>query len=212
MNQDRSGWIIGGLVIAFLVALYLISAYDDIFERRIAYLFDPESDDVYVIELAPKLSKYHKWEVFFPFKSLHYTEPDGAEYIGKLHSKIADFQANLDLLKNDPVAWNQKQDRENENLIRDLSRETVELEFLDVEYFPRPIQDASVYISETLAQVFKSREIKSNEILVVDAVIARRTVAIQSTSMDKPASLSIVRKALLFQGSAAYVLSELGLQ
>lgn len=211
MNQDRSRWIGGGLFIAFFTVLYLISAYDDIYERQKAYLYDPESDDVYAIELAPLLSKYHKWEVFIPFKSLVYTEPDSAEYIGKLHSKIAEFQADFDLLMNDPDAWSEKRNREDEKLIWGLSRETVVLEFLDIEYFPHPIQDESARMSETLAQIFKSHEIEPNGILVVDAVVARTLVTTQENSLDKSLSLKIIRGALLFKGSAAYALSEQGL-
>lgn len=211
MNQNRSGWLIGGLFIVFFVALYLISAYNDIFERRRAYLYDPESDDVYLIELAPSLNKYRKWDVFIPFKSLNYTEPDDAKYVGKLHSEIAKFQADMNLLKKEPEAWSAKHDREMEKLISGLDRKPVEFEFWDVKYFSLPIQDASPYMSETLLQMFKSRKIKSTDILVVDAVVALRIVTIQSNSTDNSASLRIIRKALLFKGFAADVLSERGL-
>ncbi|MBN4058286.1 hypothetical protein JYT78_00320 [bacterium AH-315-I20] len=210
MSQDRSGWIIGGMFLAFFTVLYLVSAYDDIYDRRVAYLFDPETDDVFMIEMAPSLNRYKKWEVFIPFKSLHYVDPDGAEYIGKLHNVIAEFKADMELLTNDIDAWSEKQDKEMEQLISNDSYDAFSLEFWDIEYYPQPIQNATSYMSNTLTNILKSHDIEEKDILVVDAVIAKSKIS-DNRETDKPAMIRIVRKALLFKDKAAYVLSEQGL-
>lgn len=210
MNQDRSGWLVGGLFLAFFMALYLVSAYDDIYDRRVAYLFDPESDDVFMIEMAPSLNRYKKWETFIPFKSLHYVDPDGAEYIGKLHNEISEFKADMELLKNDIEAWREKQDQEIEKLTSNISQDGFSLEYWDIEYYPRPVQDAKSYMSETLASILRSHDIEENDVLLVDAVISKSKIS-DNRESDKPVTIKIVRKALLFKGMAAYALSEQGL-
>ena len=210
MNQDRSGWIIGGVFLTFFIVLYFASAYDDIYDRRIAYLFDPESDDVFIIEMAPSLNKYKEWETFIPFKSLHYVDPDGAEYIGKLHNEIAEFKEDMELLINDIDAWKEKQDQKLEKLTSNIPQDGFSLEFWDIEYYPRPIQNANSYLSETLASILKNHHIEEKEVLLVDAVITNNKIS-NNRESDKPATISIVRKALLFKGMAAYALSEQGL-
>jgi len=211
MDQNRNAWIFGCLLVAFLMALYLVSAYDDIYERRIAYLLDPVSDDVFMIEMAPSLNRYKKYAIFIPFKSLAYVEPDGVEYIGKFHNEIAEFKADMDLLKNNIKGWREKQDKEFKKLISNISQDCFPLELLDVEYFLRPIQDANSYMSETLANILRGHDIDEKEILVVDAVIFKRVIS-DNRKSNKPVTIRIIRKALLFKGLAAYVLSEQGLE
>ncbi len=84
MLKDRNDWFTVIFLLFFVAILYAFNSYDDLFSRRLAYLYDPASDDVYSVQMAPSLDMYRKWETFVPFKPLRYIKPDGAEYIGKL--------------------------------------------------------------------------------------------------------------------------------
>ncbi len=204
----------GGVFMLFTLVMYLASAYDDIFDCRLAYLYDPASDDIYAIELAPMLSAPNKWDVFIPFKSLHYTEPDLAEYLGKLQREIDNFQADKELLESDLDAWFEK---ERQEIRQRSSKETTEITLCNIEYFRHPLRDIATYVSETLPQILQSRknQVPLEDISVVDAVVATQHIVIsriqsKSKFIDKPWSLKLVNKALLFTGTAASMLNESG--
>lgn len=61
MNGNRNQWGISALIVALFLGMYGLSCYTSIYDRRISYLYDPISDDIYSVELAPSLSKYWKW-------------------------------------------------------------------------------------------------------------------------------------------------------
>lgn len=217
MNQKNDKWMLVGLVIAFIGVVYFFSSYGNIFERRLSYLYDTESDDVYTIELAPSLSKDRKWDTFNPFKPFHYTKPDYVEYIGKLHSRIALYKSDINLRNNNPDEWIKKQKRELKTFLSNNSGKVNEIEYWDVLLIPNSVQDAKSRILDPLANIISPKELKSKNIVVVDAVISHTTLTFNQNFGSKPTNLRTInsfrtiKNALWIKGAAAYELYSQGL-
>jgi hypothetical protein len=220
--KNKLTWISIG-VLAFTI-LYLLSTYNSLFERRTAYLFDPETDDVFKIEMAPYLSEYNKWEAFVPFKSLHFTMPDYVRYVGKLHKMLAESKADYDLLSTDIEGWKKKTDQELEdwkkekdqelrNMRSDLSKKSagpMGFELWDVSLFPRKNQNVNAYMTETLRSMFKDQAISTRTIQLVDAAVTNRITYLNNHT-EELVSTKVIHCALLFEESAATILAQEGI-
>ncbi|MBU2490324.1 MAG: hypothetical protein KKA60_13120 [Proteobacteria bacterium] len=218
MKSDNSKFLEGILIIIVLFGgIYLIFSYDKLFDRRIAYLYNPDNDDIYRIELGPYLYSQNKWDIFIPFKSLEFIVPDGIEYAGKLHAEIENSHNDMDMLRNNPDEWHQKKLQEIKELASDFSQEHLEFEILDVSYNVCPIQNARELVPDTIFDIFNNDtlgindKINQKDILVVDFVISLRIFNLNSQGPNNPASISVVRRGLLFKEAAAYLLSMNGL-
>lgn len=203
MQQDRSRWIVGIGFLLFIVALYSWNSYSSIFERRVSYLYHPNTDRIYKIEMAPSLSRYEPWEPFIPFHSLYYGVPDGGEYVGKLQSLLTEVEADRRLLREDLDAWSAKQRKELELLVKESKDQ--DFEYFDIEYHIRRDVTPKQFIPNSMSVLHENLEDEPSSLLAVDAVISKWRLK------GKRAEIEILEGALLVRGQAAYKLSEIGL-
>ena len=66
MNQIRKYYLPGFLL---LVILYLYFSYSRERNTQQAYLYDPNSDDIYIVELVQELDEFNKYSFLNPFKN-----------------------------------------------------------------------------------------------------------------------------------------------
>jgi hypothetical protein len=207
MENDHSGWVVGGFIVAIIFVICLNGAYRQVFSYQIAYLYDPASDDIYRMELTRQLYEDQKWEYLLPFQQLSYDEPGYVEYMGGLVSTISEFKSDEELFSKDYNSWRKKMDRDAEKLELKYSS----LEYFDIEYFRRPAQKVKQRMPENLYKIFEDHEVESNEISMVDAVITHNKMSDDYLELAKPATITIVREVFLIKGVAANILSEQGL-
>lgn len=206
MKKKCISWIISIVLILFIIGFYLFNSYNNMFESRMAYLYDPVSDDVFKVELAPNIHEYNKWAPFNPFKSLNYTSSIGAENLGKLESIITEHQESMKLLSEDFDAWEDKMDRDLDSIKQHFADNNYAHEFWNVEYFINSDSDYINLLSNTFPEIFNSDEINENEIIVVDAIVAK-TIIQTKGSFKRKTSMQIIHEAILFRGKAANLLN-----
>lgn len=215
MQKDRSGWILGIGIFLFFLGGYFWNSYTDIFERRTAYLYHPDSDRLYAVAMAPSLNQYKRWEPFVPFSSLFYTDPDGGQYLGKLQQILSEVEADRKLSLEDFDAWMEKHQREIEMILNELGDNLKEgggydLVFWYVEYYPRH----DIEVRELLPSQLKGLQSYSNDelpdLVAVDAVVVRRTIRGGKPEMEVlDPEVEVLEKTLLIRGRAAYAMSEM---
>ena len=202
MQQDRSGWIVGIGFLLFILVMYLWSSYNSIFERRVSYIYHPGTDQIYRVEMAPSLNRYRPWEPFIPFHSLYYGNPDGGEYVGKLQSVVAEAEADRRLLEEDFDAWNAKQLKELEVLLKESKGR--DLEFWDIDYFIRRDVTPKQLLPNSMSELKEYLDDEPSSLLAVDAVVSKWTVK------GKRPEIKILEGALLIRGRAASKITRWG--
>ncbi|MAK49200.1 hypothetical protein [Marinobacter sp.] len=210
MKRDHSGWIVVFIAGAIVLSLHLVSSYSALFERRPAYLYEPKSNDVYLLELAPGLSPFIKWEIFNPFHKLNYIHPDGGEYLGKLNLVLEQARLDQELLEEDFDKWIKKQ-KASFRIGRKTAEGNVEIDYWDFEYFANFNKGSSTRLPANLHEILKNVENKEAEILQVDAVVVHRVYNLNKRELDKPPSIKVLRSAILLKGEAASRLMNEGL-
>jgi len=203
-------WLLGLVLFFFISGMYIYNSYNNLFESRTSYLYDPGSDNVYLVELIPYLNEYDKWTFLNPFQSLDHTLPIYAEYLGKLNSILSEHQRDTELLGNDIDAWREKTSQFIDSIKSDLLNDKRLYEYWYIEYYILPEADYSDYMSITLDNIFSNYAIVQNEIIIVDAVVTN-TVVKKNGKYDRSRSIEIIRGAILFKEKAANILYMSGL-
>tara|TARA_R110001592_G_C13173620_1_gene750073 strand:+ start:2494 stop:3126 length:633 start_codon:yes stop_codon:yes gene_type:complete len=210
MDRDRSGWITLVIISLLFLVLYIESSYSSLFERRPAYLYEPHSDDIYYLELAPWTSPNIKWKVFNPFYSIQYTEPDAGEYLGKLSELIEKIERDKKLLKEDFDAWFQNRGVSFE-LGKKLANGTVEMEYWEFDYFVRFDEQPNESFLEILSPVLGDFDNNKSKLLLVDAVAVKNVSNLDKPELNKPHIIKILKSAILLKGQVANQLFDAGL-
>lgn len=210
MKRDYSGWVGGVAIIFGLLVIYAWSSYTDLTKRQSAYLYHPKSGDIYSVSLAPIVSKYRKWAPFIPFTQLSYSEPDGAEYLGRFQEILENERLDRQLMKQDFDAWKEKADREfNESMKNALAPEST-IEYWDIEYSVRNLENPIERLRDPMQQIVSSHGVREGEVLAVDAVVIRNERKLDDSEKDSRPSFSVLRDAFLLKGTPAALLYEEG--
>lgn len=186
--------------LAAISALYLYFCVNSLFEHRVAFLYLPESDDLYQVELTSSLSEFRN--ALVPFRKISYSKPSGAEYRGKLGKLLAESERRRNLRKNDFDAYLAEIREKTENLSFVAEPE---IEFANFAYFP-------VYEKSPLpALIIGSIEnINPDEANWVQVAISHSSYNLETREMYRN-ELQVAPKALLIHGMSAARLYQSGI-
>lgn len=178
-------------IAAILTVLYAHSVYISFFARQLGYVYDPGTDRLFEINLTPSISTCDKWTPLIPFKRCFLGEVDDVEYRGKLQ----ELEADRNLMKENPKAWLENQDRKIDMLLSGSSAQ--KSEFLNIDYFRTRAIPVSKLLPERLSPLKDSTTDQSPDVITTDVVIAHITFN------GKPVEIEVVRNAVLIRGRAA---------
>ena len=191
-------------VLAALLIVYVWGSYNDLFSRRLGFVYHPESDRIFRVDFAPSLSRYDRWTPFIPFQSLFFGEIERAEYLGLLVSLLGEIRADGELLEQDIDRWLQENRLELETTISELQAD--DLEFWDIEYFPRHDVDAKNLLPQILSRLREFTIGERPDVFPADIVVSRGRLT------GPAADIEILRHALIIRGRAVSLLVEEGLE
>lgn len=83
-SQNRTAVLFVLVFAVLFLVVHLFTAYEAIFERRPAFLYLPETDELYSVQMAASVGPLNPWKALVPFRSLRYSRPVSAERVGKL--------------------------------------------------------------------------------------------------------------------------------
>lgn len=211
-SRDDSSWIIIGILVAGFLVWYAFNSYTDLAQREQAYLYHPQSGDIYSVDLAPLVSSFRKWEPFIPFKRITYSEPTEAEYLGRLDEILEEKRKDRELMDRDTDAWMEKQRQELDRRMSELSDGEFMIEHADIAYAVRHIEGQVDKLGESLEQVIGQTELRQGEVLSVDAVVIRTSYPLEKAEQAPPPSITVLRDSYLLKGAAAAVLNQAGVR
>lgn len=210
MKRDYSRLVGGVILLLCLLILYVWSAYGDLAKRQHAYLYHPASDEIYSVRLAPIVSEYRKWAPFIPFERLTYSEPDGAEYLGRFQEILEKERLDRQLMEQDFDAWQEKKDQEFDESMKNALAQDSTIEFWNIEYSVRNLKKPVELLRDPMRQIVTSNGIREGEILAVDAIVVQTKGNLGDLEEDARPSFTVLRDALLLKGVPAALLYEEG--
>ena len=111
MNQIRKYYLPGFLL---LVILYLYFSYSREPNTQQAYLYDPNSDDIYIVELVQELDEFNKYSFLNPFNNdIHGLKTGACWHYGNMKKRLE----NAKLMAENWDAWYDKFTEETDQLI-----------------------------------------------------------------------------------------------
>jgi hypothetical protein len=178
-------------VAAFIAALYAVSVYNSFFDTRVGYIYDPATDRLFQIELTRSINKCDKWTPLTPFKNCFFGDVGRVEYQGKLKA----VEERYNLMKQNPKAWLENQQKEIDALLAGNSR--TEFASWNITYHRTKQAPVSELLPRILYSLKDSATDQTADVVAIDAVIARDSLKADSVEIE------VVRKALLIRGRAA---------
>jgi len=178
-------------VAAFIAALYAVSVYNSFFDTRVGYIYDPATDRLFQVELTRSINNCDKWTPLTPFKNCFFGDVARVEYQGKLKA----IEERYSLMKQNPKAWLENQQKEIDALLAGNSR--TEFASWNITYHRTKHTPVSELLPKILYSLKDSATDQIPDVVAIDAVIAR-----DSLKAD-PVEIEVVRKALLIRGRAA---------
>lgn len=97
MNERFCYGAFGLLLLVSTLAAYLWQSYSAVFDEEIAYLYNPETKDMFEINMAASTSSIHFWDLLSPLERVRRRDPDLVVYLGTLsemRSRINDTNRN----------------------------------------------------------------------------------------------------------------------
>lgn len=222
--------IAAGLIFAFFIgAIYLSNCYTEIFSFRRAYLYIPNTDDIFSLELTYEIDFSNRWDVFNPFKTIPRTNPKNLTYIGKLTASLERFSRQIELLTKDPEKWSQMIRAENEDALRRFRAQQDDSTRGEDKILTRSATTPFIFfvdnggarsmknLSDTGREILLSANVTSDDIRIVDVLFGSydssvdldpTTVTVKSRS--DVFKVNELHDVLLFTGNAAQAIRERG--
>lgn len=190
------------------VIIYIFSTFNDVFARRDAYIYDPNSDDIYLLELGPVLDPKNKIGIFKPFNDAIYREPKGGRYIGKLTEIVEEDRLNLDRLLEYARALDQGIEVENPFPRKDFNLNIPrQVEFWDFHFTSLDEMPQGKALPPYFKDVLAGKNLPASNILKVDVVVIYRQYSLVKSGEGQRVSVNTIKGAVLFKGLAAYFIS-----
>lgn len=123
---------------------------------------------------------------------------------------MTEQQESTELLKNDIDAWTEKSNQRLDSVIQLRTEGNYSLEFWDIEYYTMSDPDNTDLIPNVLSKIFNNDEINDNEIIVVEATVAK-TVIYPNDNFNRNRTIQILHEVLLLKGKASSLLLSKGL-
>ena len=199
MNQIRKYYLPGFLL---LVILYLYFSYSREPNTQQAYLYDPNSDDIYIVELVQELDEFNKYSFLNPFKNdIHGLKTGACWHYGNMKERLE----NAKLMAENWDAWYDKFTEETDQLsssTTNSSQEAViqskksikgplEVTLLWINLFSRDIrfsdeklhmESLKEYMPKGLADLFISdNKVLENSYSIRETYKLKRKMAIEDT-------------------------------
>lgn len=99
--------IFGLFLLASTIASHLLATYASLFQHETAYLYNPETTEMFEIEMVHSVSSIHFWNFLNPFGGHRRRDPEIGNYLGRLselRERIKQHNLNYDRYKFDPDA------------------------------------------------------------------------------------------------------------
>jgi hypothetical protein len=206
MTRTERYWVTVLVVLLIIGFLYGKIVYDSFFESQAGYIYDPETDRIFSVELKPSIDHSEKWTPLIPFKSFYFGEIGLTEYLGKLTPLIKEIEAEQKLIKEDPLVFVEKTRKEFEALIADY--ESGNLDLWDIKYFPKWDLNPKGLLPSQLINLKEFIRNEPPDIFVADVIVAHWRL---KAMKEKPAAeTELIRKVLFIRGKAAYQLAKRG--
>ena len=81
-------WLSSAIILLLIAFVYFLKSYNSIFTSDYAFIYHPESGQLYEVELDVSIDKFNKWQPFIPFVSLYHGDPISANLVGRIDSLI----------------------------------------------------------------------------------------------------------------------------
>ena len=177
-----------GILVLLLAPFYLISIYNEFFEDRPGYIYDPNSEQLYRLRLGPSIYRHEHWKRhLIPFLSPHFSNIVFIERAASLNEEII-------RLSGGPGHKSYKQNS-GKNGVKDI-------EFLDAEAWARYDLDLESLLPAQWSQLPITLDDSSGQVFPVDAVITKRR-----HKGKGPIDIKIIRGALFLADQAAYAVN-----
>lgn len=179
INDKLFVWLFVGTIFT----AYLFSVYSKPFSTATAYIFHPETQSLYSVELAPDIGGNKKWEFF-------YASP---EYVQVINTQYEGTSDQLRESKKDANTYRQW-----------LTQQAKTLQFFHAYFWPNK-QKSNTSAFEALPEdwklIRKQRDFDIKSVRWVDA-------AIVSHGLEGPLQTRVLKDAILLEQSSAYLLAE----
>lgn len=145
--------------------VYLGMQYHSLYQSETAYIYHPETERVYRLELVPSMAATEPYRLFLPEHQVSYTEPSLVEFAGSAGEPRGHLEEEADVpeqREGESVAeWTERAMEEIDN---------AEYSYLDIEYFERdePIEPLMDDLHPDIRSAIEAAE--TYNLTVVDAV------------------------------------------
>tara|TARA_B100000029_G_scaffold353644_1_gene346333 strand:- start:212 stop:847 length:636 start_codon:yes stop_codon:yes gene_type:complete len=199
-RATKEGRYVALFFVAFFAVFYLHSSYSSIFETKPALLYDADSGDLYLMQMAPYLADSRKWEAFNPFGSLKYVYPTYEERLGNLRELLKEQEELSRVRSQDQATW---QDSNMEALNKALkSVDSAIIEAWRIEVFHKPLTLNQGGIPAILRN-HVSDDKNLSSISPVEAIAVRSISDLDRPGLPDKMDLYKIPNGFLIEGSAA---------
>ncbi|WP_257286551.1 hypothetical protein [Endozoicomonas sp. SESOKO1] len=184
------------IILGAMVILLLIS-HTAFFDRKIGYIYHPDTKIIYQVKFSPSLYLNEKWTSLNPFKSLHYSEISSSENLGSINSLK---KRNIDYQKLSKSEQVESILNEIESSISNIDIDN--LKFIDIDYYPRGDVSPEKLIPEYFSELEEFIDYFPVNLMATDIVVNEWDI---ETETNKTV---LLEEALLIKHEAATKLSE----
>lgn len=200
-NTQVVKFLTSAIIALLIIIAYFANSYNSIFATDYGFIYHPESGSLYEVELEKSVDGFEKWNPFIPFKSLFYGQPKSAQFLGEFDSLVKDsdeFNSLSEQEKGERLS-----DWLNESLDSRFEAFNENLEYLDINFYPRRDVEPEFLLPEQLYDLKVYANKIPAKLLTVDFVLHRWS------PMRESNEISIWEKGLYFEGIAARKLVEI---
>lgn len=210
-KQENSFWIAAAILAAVFVIAYVVRSYIALADRRVAYLYHPESDEIYILSLAPTVSPYGKWDPFVPFTPLSFSEVDEADYLGHLTILLEQEQADRKLMETDFESWLDQSFGDSVRRTEEIENGTWLAASRFVEFAALENVEPLSILPSSVQEIVNRYGYEDRDIRAVDAVVLKPVWATDKNSRTSRPSIVILRSSVLITGMPTYAFDEDGI-